>query len=122
MMCFGNERGKKFWIKRAIFIPIAIVAGVSIFGTLTMYLWNEILPGVLGVHTITFWQAIGILILSKIIFSGFHGGHGRHGFHRKHALELREKWLQMTPEEREKMKADLKAEWKSRFDRPARQE
>ena len=67
MMCWGKERGKKFWIKKAIFIPIAIAAGIFIFGSVVMLLWNAILPSVIGVSTITFWQAIGILILSKIL-------------------------------------------------------
>ena len=116
MMCYERERGKRFWIKRAIFIPIAIVAGVFIFGHVVMFLWNGILPTVLGVHTITFWQALGILLLSKILFSGFHGGHGPHGFHRRR--HLMEKWRNLSPEEREKMRS----EWWNRCGNPARQE
>jgi hypothetical protein len=109
MMCYGHERGRNFWIKRAIFIPIAIAAGVFIFGTAVMYLWNAIIPAVLGLGVITFWQAIGILVLSKILFGGFRGGHGHHNFH-SHGREMREKWMHLTPEEREKMKSD----WRGR--------
>lgn len=111
MMCCGHERSRGFWIKRAIFIPIAIVAGVFIFGSVVMLLWNALLPAVLGVSTITFWQALGILVLSKILFGGFggHGGHHRpHHYHGHH--EMRAKMMHMTPEEREKMKS----EWKHR--------
>jgi hypothetical protein len=106
MMCFERERGKRFWIKRAIFIPIAIVAGIFIFGHVVMFLWNGILPAVLGVHTITFWQALGILLLAKILFGGFHGRHGCHGFHRRR--QLMEKWSQLSPEEREKLRSELR--------------
>jgi len=106
MMCYSENRGKKFWIRRAIFIPIAIVAGVFIFGSLVMFLWNSILPAVLGVSIITFWQALGILVLSKILFGGFRGGHGHH--HKAH--EWHGRWMQMNPEEREKMKE----EWRGR--------
>jgi Ca2+/H+ antiporter, TMEM165/GDT1 family len=113
MMCYGQDRGRNFWIKRAIFIPIAIAAGVFIFGTVVMYLWNAIIPAVLGLGVITFWQAIGILVLSKILFGGFRGGHGHHNFH-GHGREMREKWMHLTPEEREKMKA----EWRGRCDQP----
>ena len=109
MNCCGQERRRGSWIKYAILIPIAIAAGVFVFGSIVMLLWNALLPAVLGVGTITFWQALGILILSKILFGGFGGGHGhnrhhggRHGWHGK--------WMHMSPEEREKMKA----EWKSR--------
>jgi Ca2+/H+ antiporter, TMEM165/GDT1 family len=114
-------RERRIWNKRAMFIPVAIVTGILIFGSLVMYLWNTILPGVLGVQTITFWQAVGILILSKILFGGFPGRHSHRGFY-KHNHDLREKWLKLTPEEREKMKADLKSEWRSRFDRKVKED
>lgn len=82
-----------------------------------MLLWNALLPAVLGVSAITFWQALGILVLSKILFGGFHGGHGHHkshhGWHDSHG-----KWMHLSPEEREK----LKAEWRSRCEAPSKQE
>ena len=107
MMCCNKNRGKNFWIKAAIFAPLAIAAGVYIFGSVVMLLWNGILPAVFGFHTITFWQALGILILSKILFGGFGGHHrGRHSGH--HPMNGR--WMHLNPEEREKMKE----EWRSR--------
>jgi hypothetical protein len=109
-MCCGQERGRGFWIKRAIFIPIAIAAGVFLFGSVVMLLWNALLPAVIGVGTITFWQALGILILSKILFGGFSGGHGHHRSHHHGRHDMHGKWMHLNPEEREKMKA----EWKSR--------
>jgi len=102
MMYLGKDR-KKFWIRKVLFIPIFVAAGVFIFGTLLMYLWNAILPAVIGVQAITFWQAIGILILSKILFSGFHGRHGYRGHH-DHGSAMREKWMNLTPEEKEKLR------------------
>ena len=115
-MCCGENRGKAFWIKRAIFIPIAIAGGIFIFGWVVMQLWNAILPAVLGVSVITFWQALGILILSKILFGGFKGSHGHpksNHFHDRH-----HKWMHMSSEEREKMKA----EWKGRCEPQSQQE
>ena len=109
MKCCGKERGKNFWIKKAIFIPIAIVAGVFVFGNVVMLLWNSILHPVLAVNMITFWQAIGILVLSKILFGGFRGGHSHHKCH-DHYHDRHEKWMHLSPEEREKMKE----EWKGR--------
>lgn len=104
MMCCGKERGKGFWIVRAILIPIGIAALVLLLGFVIMSLWNGILPDLFGWHTITFWQGIGLLILSRILFGGFkccsHHGHMHDKMHRWH----------MSPEEREKMRA----EWKSR--------
>ena len=102
---------KKFWIRRAIFIPIALAAGVIIFGSVVMYLWNAVLPEVLGVHTITFLQAIGILILSKILFGGFPSRKGHREFN-IHGKELREKWMNLSPEEKERMRE----KWWNRFE------
>jgi hypothetical protein len=104
MMNFRHQRGKGFWIKRAILIPIAIAAGIFVFGTGVMLLWNNLLPALFGIGTITFWQAIGILVLSKILFGGFSGGHRCRCHSRSH--DLAGKWMQMTPEEREKMKSE----------------
>jgi Ca2+/H+ antiporter, TMEM165/GDT1 family len=107
MMCCGQERGWNFWIKRAILFLIAIAAGVFIFGSAVMILWNSILPAVLGVSTITFWQALGILVLSKILFGGFcHGHHRYYG----HEHTWNRKWRHLNKEEREKMKE----EWNER--------
>jgi len=117
MKLCGKERGKNFWIKRIIFIPPAIVAGVFIFGYVVMSLWNGILSPVLGVQTLSFWQALGILILSKILFGGFRGGHSHHKCH-DHAHEWSGKWMHLSPEEREKMKT----EWRSRCGSAAHQE
>jgi len=107
MMHFGKEREKGYWIKRAIFIPIAIAAGVFIFGSVVMLLWNNLLPALFGISTITFWQAIGLLILSKILFGGFRGGHRHHSCH-GHSPHGR--WTHLNPEEKEKMNS----EWKER--------
>jgi len=116
-MYWGKERGKNFWIKRAIFIPLAIAAGVFIFGGVVMLLWNGILPTVLGISTITFWQAVGILVLSKILFAGFKGNRCNSD-HYKERFKWREKWMNMSPEEKEKMKT----EWKNRCGSSMKQE
>lgn len=104
MMCCGKERSRKFWVIRAILIPIGIAALVLGLGLLIMFLWNSILPSLFGWSTITFWQGVGLLVLSRILFGGFkcchRGGHLHEGVHRWH----------MNPEEREKMRQ----EWKSR--------
>ena len=119
MRFHGRERGRRFWIKRAIFIPIAIAAGVFIFGSAVMLLWNNLLPALFGISTITFWQAIGLLILSKILFGGFGGGHGRHRGHcHGHDHEFHGRWMHMTREEREKMRS----EWRGRCEPSVQQE
>lgn len=106
----GQERGKGFWIKWAIFIPIAIAAGVFVFGSVVMLLWNALLPALFGLKTITFWQALGILVLSKILFGGFSRGHGHHKCHGHSHHWQHGRWMHLSPEEKEKMRT----EWKGR--------
>ncbi len=104
---------KRFWAKKIIGFIILAFAVTALLSFVVMSLWNNILAVVLHISTVTFWQALGILVLSKILFGGFKGGWrgGRGGHWRK---EWQEKWeakMQgMTPEEREK----IKQEWRNR--------
>ena len=89
-----------------LFIPL-FIGGVLLFSLAVMLLWNAILPAVTGVKAITYLQAIGLLILSKILF-GFNKGWG--GRHYQWKQRMEEKLHNMTSEEREK----FKSEWKNR--------
>lgn len=100
---------KKFWVKKIVGFIVLAITITALLGFVVMSLWNNILAVVLPVSVISFWQALGILVLSKILFGGFNGGCGGHrGGHWK--KEMQEKWQGMTPEEREK----IKQEWRSR--------
>ena len=109
MYCCSNENKRKHRGWYFLFIPVAIAAAITGFGFLVMLLWNAILPAVFGISTITFWQALGILVLSKILFGGMMHGPRHHRFH-KHSHDYHKKWMSMSPEEREK----FKAEWKEK--------
>ena len=65
---------KKYWLKKGLLFLACFIAFALILGYVVMGLWNTILPAVLGVKTITYTQALGLLLLSKILFGGFHGG------------------------------------------------
>ncbi|MDR2027498.1 MAG: hypothetical protein LBQ01_08075, partial [Prevotellaceae bacterium] len=70
------------------------------FGAIVMLLWNALVPDIFGTAAINFWQALGLLALCRVLFGGF--GVGRKlamggAFHRN---LIREKWREMTPEER----------------------
>jgi Ca2+/H+ antiporter, TMEM165/GDT1 family len=98
---------KQSKIRRVIgFILIGII-GVSVFAGVVMLLWNALLPTLFHLPAVTFWQALGLLVLAKLLFGGFRGGWG--GRHRWNH-QMRDKWMKMTPEEREK----FKQEWSSR--------
>ena len=93
-----NRNRKWSWI---YIVPLAIV-GLAVFvfvgGTIVQLLWNWLLPSLFGFPEVTFWQALGILALSRILFGGF-GGH--RGYHRPRG---RKRWGNMTPEERERFR------------------
>ena len=84
--------------KHFLFAPLILVAIVA-FSYLTMLLWNMLLPVILHLPVITFWQAAGLLVLSRLLFGGF-GHHGR-GHYQQWGNHFREKWETMTAEERE---------------------
>ena len=98
---------RRFWFKKiGIMLLIAVVA-IPLFGFIIMSLWNAILPSVIHVSTITFWQALGIFVLSKLLFGGFSGGPGRRR-DSKQRLAMMNKWQNMNPEEREKWKQEMR--------------
>ncbi len=74
-----------------------------------MWLWNAILPSLLHVNTITYWQSVGLLLLCRILFGGFRfapsGNKPRFG-NRWEAM--REKWKGMSNEERMKFRAEMR--------------
>jgi hypothetical protein len=104
------------WILKGICIAAVITLLIFVFGWVTMRLWNWLMPDIFGLTTITYAQALGLLVLGKILFGGFHkggrghckcGGHrGWGGHHRGGMWKKRweEKMANMTPEEKEKFK------------------
>jgi len=99
---------KKFWIKKAMMFLLILIAAMVVFGFVVMGLWNAILPAVIGVKTINFVQALGILLLSKILFGGFGGGRWRGSSAWKQ--KMKQRWDGMSPAEKEQ----FKSEWKNR--------
>ena len=100
---------KKLWIKKGLMILLFGSIAILVFGLVVMSLWNNILTVVTGVKAITFLQALGILVLSKILFGGFAGG-GRWRGSPAWKEKMKQRWDKMTPEEREK----FKTEWRNR--------
>ena len=94
---------------KLIFIAPLAILGIFLFiaigGELVMQLWNWLLPPLFGWREITFWQALGLLALCRILFGGF-GFHssGRPGFRRR----MEERCEHMTPEERERFRQRMR--------------
>lgn len=85
---------------------------IGLFGWVTMFLWNYVVPPLFNGPVITFWQALGLLLLSKILLTGLGGGHHRSNHSRWHwKRSFHEKLSRMTPEERDQFKQKLKDRW-----------
>lgn len=100
------KRGK--WIAKVLMMVALGIVAVAAFTLITMYLWNWLVPVLFNGPVISFWQTLGLLVLSKIFFSGFggrnHGGHRWKGY-------WRERWQNMSPEDRERFKQKMKDKW-----------
>ena len=79
-------------------ILLAFLLFVALGGEVVRLLWNWLLPPLFGWPQVTFWQALGLLALCRILF----GGIGMHGSPRSNVgRRMAERWAKMTPEERE---------------------
>jgi hypothetical protein len=95
--------------RRWIFLAPLAILGILLFafigGEIVMQLWNWLLPPLFGWRPVTFWQALGLLALCRILF----GGLGRHGYGRSNfRRRMAERWEHMTPEERERFRHGMR--------------
>ena len=97
---------RRHWFLRGLKFVLVAALFVAVFSFVVMRLWNWLMPALFGWHLIGFWQALGLLILSKILFGGFRGRPHRPWYWRRRMME---RWEQMTPEEREKFRAGMGA-------------
>ena len=100
------------WIFRGLGICALFVAAFILFGYATMYLWNWLMTDLFSLKPIDFHQAIGLVVPSKILLGGMHmrngGGWGQKRF-------WKAKWESMTPEERDKFKAEFAVRCKHKW-------
>lgn len=95
-------RKRMIWMGPAAIL--AMVIFITIGGTVVMLLWNWLAPALFGLRLITFWQALGLLALCRILFGGF----GLGGGHRSSSRwRMGERCKPMTPEERERIRQGL---------------
>ncbi len=101
---------KRFKRRKLRFLfPLLFPLMWALLAAIVMWLWNAILPSLLHTNTITFLQSAGLLLLSRILFGGFHfrkpGDRSKWG---NHWGNMREKWMNMSEEERSKFKDGLR--------------
>jgi hypothetical protein len=96
------------WKRLILIAPLAILGMllfIAIGGEVVRLLWNWLLPPLFGWRQISFWQALGILALCRILFGGLgvHGS-GRSGLRRR----MEERCAPLTPEERERFRQRIR--------------
>lgn len=96
---------RRHWFLRGLKILVLVAVAATAFSFVVMALWNHLMPPIFGLHAISVWQALGLLVLSKILFGGFHGRPGFGGHWRQRMVD---RWEQMTPEEREKFRTGMR--------------
>jgi hypothetical protein len=101
---FGGRYGRK---TGHFAMALTVICGVAALGGLVMLLWNWLMPTLFsGVGIVDYWQALGLLLLSKILFGGGRGHWGGH----------HQRWDGMSAEEREQLKRHFKNRWESHSD------
>ena len=98
-----KRKRKKFY-----FIPFIILGVIAILSAIVMLLWNNVLVDVVNVKQITYWQAAGLFILSKILFTSFRPGPP--GGFRRGGPPWRHKLMNLSDEERDQ----FRKEWEQR--------
>jgi hypothetical protein len=108
------EKPVKLAIGATVF-PIIIAAIIGGMSEGVHELWNWLMPAIFKLPAIGFWQAVGLLVLSWLLFGGFgwlgRGPQGRMVSRRRMA----ERWAEMTSEERAMFREGLEG----RFGLPA---
>lgn len=109
---------KRFWM-----FPFFALAAILLLGNVIRWLWNAILPDLLNVNTISYWQSVGLLALCRLLFGNFGGRMGgpgrwreRPNFNRGIANDgertfgppWRNKWMHMTDAERSKFRQEMR--------------
>jgi hypothetical protein len=97
--------------------PIFGLAAALLLGAAVRWLWNAILPELVNANPISYWQAVGLIVLCRILFGNFGGGPGRwnrpdfsekfggdHGF----GSPWKNKWKEMTDEDRLKFRQEMR--------------
>jgi hypothetical protein len=98
-----SHHGKR-WYWLFLLVPV-FVFGIA---AVVMLLWNALIPNILHLGTISYWQAFGLIILTRILFGSFRCGQGSHQGKYTHMSHFRHKWINMSEEDRKK----YKEEWK----------
>ena len=91
-------------VVRAVGFLVMAVVFIAVMSWVVMSLWNWLVPALFHGPAVEYWQAVGLLLLTRILFGGLRGRGAWHG----RGQLWRERWANLTPEERERMREQLR--------------
>lgn len=108
-----------FFRRRFVFMPFIAAAFLALVGFAVMQLWNGLLPDLFHLPLITFWQGLGLFVLSKLLF-GFGGRGGRFGGGPWMRGRMQDRFMNMSEEEREAFRSRMQQHrcWRGPKDAP----
>lgn len=105
----GPFHGRR-WVGFLFFL----IAGTGLLTFAFMWVWNRLMPELFGLRTLGFWQALGLLVLARLLVGHPFRALGHRFHHRYHHLRVIERWESMTPEERERFREGLRGRCRRR--------
>lgn len=90
------------WVVKGLGVFAVVTIVFALLGVVVMLLWNALVPVLFRGPLLQYWQAVALLLLSRVLFGGLRGRGGWHGHWRRHMW--RERWEQLTPEERARLR------------------
>ena len=104
-------------MRRVTFVGVRMILFgilfVAVMGLLVTTLWNQLMPGIFGLPVINIWQALGLFLLSRLLFGRFGGGRGWGSRFRKGRFA--QGWKNLTPEERARFRSAMGARCGAKF-------
>jgi hypothetical protein len=96
---------KRRWLVRGVKFLVIAAVGVTAASAVVMTLWNWVVPVTFGLPALSLGRAFALLVLSRLLLGGLFGGLGRR-MHWRH--RMRDRWEQMSPEQRERFMAGMR--------------
>lgn len=59
-----------FWFAKAMKVLVIVAVAVGVMGFVAMYLWNWLVPTLFAGPALNYWQALGLLVLARLLFGG----------------------------------------------------
>ena len=96
-------------VLKVIGFVILGIAAAFLFGLAIMLLWNWLMPMIFGLTTLTYWQAVGVLVLASLLFGRFGSRSGDGKSEKKKNRPVRDSI-------KEEIKKEFEKEFKKEFE------